>query len=229
MASVTEQLENLAPPSDDGGDAMQEDYEADAEADDAAALEAKHAAENAAAQQMAAAIPPAAQVAVGGAGFVTETVQGFIIRRYHDTDPQEYAEVHADGNRYLVGWLKNQKNFGVAYDENTRAKIGQLDSNGAIIFDDTREPATVSLSATQAAKPGEIQSAVKVQQAVEKINKATVKTEVKAGRDAELAVLYVQKAELEHENANIDNKAAVALHEQALVRLFLPISGGVNF
>ena len=104
MASVTEQLNNLAPPSDDGGDAMQEDYEADAEAEEAewAALEAKHAAENAAAQQMAVA-PLAAQVAVGGAGFVTHKENNYTIRRYHDTDPQDYAEVHADGKRYLVG------------------------------------------------------------------------------------------------------------------------------
>ena len=99
--------------------------------------------------------------------------------------------------------------------------IGQLDiKTGAIKFDDTREPATVSLSATQAAKPGEIQSAIKIQQAVEKRDKAAVKTEVRAGRDAELAGLDVQKAELEHENANIDKNAAAALHEEALVRLF---------
>ena len=99
--------------------------------------------------------------------------------------------------------------------------IGQLDiKTGAIKFDDTREPATVSLSATQDAKPGEFQSAIKIQQAVEKRDKAAVKTEVRAGRDAELAGLDVQKAELEHENANIDKNAAAALHEEALVRLF---------
>jgi hypothetical protein len=40
------------------------------------------------------------------------------------------------------------------------------------------------LSAIQATKPGEIQGAIKVQQVVEKINKAAVKTEVKAERDA---------------------------------------------
>ena len=220
---------------------MQEDYEADAEADDAAALEAKHAAENAAAQQMAAAIPPAAaplvaQVVAGGAGFVTHkemAVGGagnYTIRKYNDTDPQDYAEVYQAGKCYLVGWRTDQKNYCIALDEKTKAVIGQLDiKTGAIKFDDTREPATVSLSATQAAKPGEIQSAVKVQQAVEKINKAAVKTEVRAGRDAELAGLDVQKAELEHDNANFDKNAAVALHNEALVRLFLPISGGVNF
>jgi hypothetical protein len=221
MASVREQLGNLAPPSGDGGDAMQEDYEGDAEVEaaEAAALEAKHAEENAATQQMAAA-PLAAQAAVGG--FVTHKENNYTVRRYNDSVPQDYAEFHADGKRYLVGWKPDEKNFCIAFDENTKAPIGKLDINtGAITFDDTREPATVSLSATQAAKPREIQSAVKVQQAIEKRDKTAVKTEVKAERDAEIAGLDVQKAELEYENANIDKKkTAAVLHEEALVRLF---------
>jgi hypothetical protein len=221
MVSVTEQLNNLAPPSGDGGDAMQEDYEADAEADDAAALEAKQAAENAARAQLAAAIPPAAQVVAGGAGFVSKKEGIFTVRTY--TGGNVYAEVYdnAAGKCYLVGFIRDTPTYKVAYDEKTKVEIGKLDNDTALLsFNDDREPVTVSLSETQAAKPGEINSAIKIQQAVEKINKAAVKTEVRAGRDAELAGLDVQKAELEHENANIDKNAAAALHEEALVRLF---------
>ena len=219
----------MAPPS--GDDAMEEEYAGDlaqeeeqrkaaeaTEAAEAETLEAKQAEENAARAQLAAA--PAAQAAAGGAGFVTEIIQGFTVRTYHDTDPQDYAEFHQAGKCYLVDWLNTQKNFGVAYDENMTV-IGQLDmKTGLLSFSDDQEAVTVSMSAAQAAKPGEIQSAVKVQQAREKRDKAAVKTEVKSERDAELAGLDVQRAELEHEIANSDKNAAAALYEEALVRLF---------
>ena len=228
MVSVTEQLNNLAPPSGDGGDAMQEDYEADAEADDAAALEAKQAAENAARAQLAAAIPPAAQVVAGGAEFVTEIDGKFTVRKY--TGGSKYAEVYAAGKCYLVGYVIGSPEYKFAYDEQTKAPIGKLNNDiGLLSFNDDREPVTVSLSETQAAKPGEINSAVKIHQAVEKRDKAVGKAEVRAERDAELAGLDVQKAELEHDNANFDKDAAARDHDQALVRLFLPISSGVNF
>ena len=217
----------MAPPS--GDDAMEEEYAGDlaqeeeqrkaAEATEAAALDAKQAKENAARAQLAAA--PAAQAAAGGAEkYATDKQLGYTVRRYHDTDPQDYAEFHQAGKCYLVGWMPTQKNFGVAYDENMTV-IGQLDmKTGLLSFSDDQEAVTVSMSAAQAAKPGEIQSAVKVQQAREKRDKAAVKTEVKAGREAELAGLDVQKAELAHEIANSDKNAAAALHEEALVRLF---------
>ena len=217
----------MAPPS--GDDAMEEEYAGDlaqeeeqrkaAEATEAAALEAKQAKENAARAQLAAA--PAAQAAAGGAGFVTQKEQGFTVRRYNDTDPQDYVEFHVDKTCYLVGWREDLKNFCVALDEKTKAVIGQLDmKTGLLSFSDDQEAVTVSMSATQAAKPGEMQSAVKVQQAVEKVNKAAGKAQVKAGRDVELAGLDVQRAEIEYDNANIDKNAAAALHEGALVCLF---------
>ena len=225
----------MAPPS--GDDAMEEEYAGDlaqeeeqrkaAEATEAAALDAKQAKENAVRDQLAAA--PAAQAAAGGAEkYATDKQLGYTVRRYHDTDPQDYAEFHQAGKCYLVGWRKELKTFCVALDEKTKAVIGQLDmKTGLLSFSDDQEAVTVSMSAAQAAKPGEIQSAVKVQQAREKRDKAAVKTEVKAGRDVELAGIDVQRAEIANDNANIDKNAAAALHEEALVRLFFPISCGV--
>jgi hypothetical protein len=132
-----------------------------------------------------------------------------------------YAEVYAAGQCYLVGYVIGSPEYKFAYDEKTKVVIGKLDNNtGLLSFDDTREPVTVSLSAAQAAKPGEINSAVKIQQAVEKRDKAAVKTEVRAGRDAELAGLDVQKAEIAYEDANFHKTAAERDHDQALVRLF---------
>ena len=217
----------MAPPS--GDDAMEEEYAGDLAQEEAAALEANQAEENAVGAQLAKVNPPAAQpaaqaaaqAAAGGAEkYATDKQLGYTVRRYHDTDPQDYAEFHQAGKCYLVGWMPTQKNFGVAYDENMTV-IGQLDmKTGLLSFSDDQEAVTVSMSAAQAAKPGEIQSAVKVQQAREKRDKAAVKAEVKSERDAELAGLDVQRAELEHENANIDKNAAAALYEEALVRLF---------
>jgi hypothetical protein len=120
----------------------------------------------------------------------------------------------------LVGY-KDNADCEVAYDEKSKVPIGKLNSDtGLLSFDDAREPVKVSLSVTQAAKPGEINNAVKVQKVVEKIKKAAGKAELKAERDAELAGLDVQKAEIEYDNANIDKNAAEDLHVGALVRLF---------
>ena len=210
----------MAPPS--GDDAMQEEYEGDEREREREeevarkALEAKQAAENAARDQLAAA--PAAQAAAGGAGFDTRMDGLFTVRRY--TNGAEYVEVYVAKKCYLVG-SKTMEDFEVAYDENTKAVIGKLDSKtGLLSFDDGREPVKVSLSATQAAKPGELQSAVKIYQANEKVNKAAGKAQAKAGCDAELAGLDVQKAEIAYDIASIDNNGAVMLHEGALVRLF---------
>ena len=213
----------MAPPS--GDDAMEEEYAGDLAQEEAAALEADQAEENAVGAQLAKVNPPAAQpaaqaaaqAAAGGAGFDTRMDGLFTVRIY--TNGAEYVEVYVAKKCYLVG--ENNDDFEVAYDENTKAVIGKLDSKtGLLSFDDGREPVKVSLSATQAAKPGELQSAVKIYQANEKVNKAAGKAQVKAGCDAELAGLDVQKAEIAYDIANIDNNGAVMLHDEALVRLF---------
>jgi hypothetical protein len=153
---------------------MQEDYEGDVEAEEAeeaearAALEAKQAAENAVGAQLAAANPPAAEAVAGAAGnYITEIDGLFTVRKY--TGGSQYVEVYQAGKCYLVGYVGNA-DCEVVYDEKTKTMIGKLNSDtGLLSFDDAHEPATVSLSATQAAKPGEINIAVKIHQAVEKI------------------------------------------------------------
>ena len=224
-------MEKMASPGEDAmeteddyvGDALKEEEEEEVARK---TLEANQAKENVVGAQLAKVNPPAAQpaaqaaaqAAAGGAGFDTRMDGLFTVRRYDRG--VEYAEVYVAKKCYLVGY-KDNKDFEVAYDENTKAVIGKLDSKtGLLSFDDGREPVKVSLSATQAAKPGEMQSAVKIYQANEKVNKAAGKAKVKAGRDAELAGLDVQRAEMAYDIANIDNNGAVMLHDEALVRLF---------
>ena len=160
--ALTEQLKKMAPPS--GDDAMEEEYAGDLAQEEeqrkaAAALEADQAEENAVGAQLAKVNPPAAQpaaqaaaqAAAGGAGFDTRMDGLFTVRRY--TNGAEYVEVYVAKKCYLVG-SKTMEDFEVAYDENTKAVIGKLDSKtGLLSFDDGREPVKVSLSATQAAKP----------------------------------------------------------------------------